>query len=284
MGPTVLWPVLPCPSGHSLAWGPPSFGRSSHARARQACAGVGSQTARLLDCRRAILIVPFPVLRTATLINTFLNLLFPMDCVVCRASALDWRSGPLCSDCEGQFEPLDPPFCVRCGLPMAADETQCGECVSERTHFDIGRSALVFDAGLRQVIHHFKYNNRVSLARPLGRALVACLDRECFTAGYVTPVPLHRDRERGRGYNQAALLAARLGRRLEPDIIRRRKNTETQTGLTRAQRLGNVRGAFECPRPINGSVLIVDDVQTTGQRSTRSRGCSREPGLAGLRC
>ncbi len=132
------------------------------------------------------------------------------------------------------------------------------------TQFDFGRSALVFDAGLREVIHHFKYNDRVSLARPLGRALLTCIKREGFTAESVVAVPLHRARERGRGYNQAALLAARLGRRLEHDIIRRRKNTGSQTGLTRAQRAGNVRGAFECRRRIEGSILVVDDVQTTG--------------------
>ena len=187
-----------------------------------------------------------------------------MNCVVCRESARDWRLGPLCSNCEGQFKPLEGPFCVRCGFPVAAPEIQCGACIAGRTQFDLGRSALAFDAGLREVIHHFKYNDRVSLARPLGRALLMCLERERFAAECVVPVPLHRTRERGRGYNQAALLAARLDRRLEPNVVRRRKNTESQTGLTRGQRLGNVRGAFECRRRISGSVLVVDDVQTTG--------------------
>ena len=187
-----------------------------------------------------------------------------MDCVVCGESARDWRLGPLCSKCERQFKPLEPPFCVRCGFPVATIETQCGACVTERTQFDVGRSALSFDAELRQVIHHFKYNERISLARPLGRALLRCLESDCFTAGCVVPVPLHRTQERGRGYNQAALLAARLDRQLEPDIIRRRVNTKSQTGLTRAQRLGNIRGAFECRRRIRGSFLVVDDVQTTG--------------------
>jgi len=215
------------------------------------------------------------------LINTVLNLVFPTDCVACGEAARDWRLGPLCLQCEGQFTPIEAPFCVRCGFPVAAPESQCGACISGRTQFDLGRSALAFDARLRKVIHHFKYNDRVSLARPLGRALLSCLEREPFRAGCVVAVPLHRKRERGRGYNQAALLAARLGRRLESDLIRRRKNTESQTGLTRAQRIGNVRGAFECRRPVKGSVLVVDDVQTTGAtinevaRVLRRAGASR---------
>jgi ComF family protein len=108
------------------------------------------------------------------------------------------------------------------------------------------------------------YNDRVSLARPLGRALLGCFERECFTAECLAAVPLHRNRERRRGYNQASFLGEPLDLRMEPDIIRLRKNTESQTGLSHAQRMGNVRGAFECRRRIKGSVLIVDDVQTTG--------------------
>ena len=202
--------------------------------------------------------------RLHPLLNAVLNLVFPMDCVVCGEAARDWRRGPLCARCEGGFTALEAPFCLRCGLGVAVPETLCGACLTERTQFDLGRSALVFDPRLRQVIHHFKYNDRVSLARPLGRALLACLGREHFTAECVVAVPLHRSREMGRGYNQAALLAARLCLRSEPDMIRRRKNTESQTGLSRAQRLGNVRGAFECRRRVKGRVLVVDDVATTG--------------------
>ena len=187
-----------------------------------------------------------------------------MDCVVCGEAAKDWRLGPLCARCEGGFTPLEATLCVRCGLGVALPDSLCGACITDWTQFDLGRSALAFDARVRQVIHHFKYNDRVSLARPLGQALLACLERERFTAGCVVAVPLHRSRERGRGYNQAALLGARLGLRSEPDMIRRRKNTESQTGLSRAQRTRNVRGAFECRRRVKGTVLVVDDVTTTG--------------------
>jgi ComF family protein len=198
------------------------------------------------------------------LLNAVLNLLFPMGCVVCDALVLDWRSGPLCGKCESAIRPMEQPFCERCGSPTPLPNVHCGACLAGLTEFDLGRSALRFNDDLRRVIHNFKYNDRVSLARPLGRALRRCLEVEPFEADLVVPVPLHRKRERQRGFNQAALLAARLNRPVDLNVLRRSKNSLSQTGLTRTERKRNVRGAFECPRRIRGSVLIVDDVQTTG--------------------
>jgi competence protein ComFC len=130
--------------------------------------------------------------------------------------------------------------------------------------FDFARSALVFTRTLRELIHHLKYTDRVSLAKPLGDILKECLDREAFTGDVVVPVPLHRSRERVRGYNQAKLIAARLGRPVESGLVRRCKNTPSQTGLTRNQRVRNLAGAFEVRDRVNGSVILVDDVYTTG--------------------
>jgi ComF family protein len=198
------------------------------------------------------------------LLDAILNVLSPVRCVLCSKLVREWRSGALCTDCEGNLRPQRPPWCPRCGLPAPRIDSLCGHCLEGRTQFDFGRAALVLDPELRRVIHHFKYHDRVSLARPLGRALLGCLRTEDFTAELVIPVPLHPRRERKRGYNQATLLAARLGKEVGNNVVRRRKNTATQTGLTRRQRALNVRGAFQCRRRIEGCVLIVDDVQTTG--------------------
>ncbi len=155
-------------------------------------------------------------------------------------------------------------MCPRCGYQAPAIDGLCGRCRTGDTRYDFGRAALVFDESLRLAIHHFKYNDRVSLARPLGAALRACLEDEDFDAELIVPVPLHRSRERERGYNQAELLAATLGRPVDRSLLGRRRPTATQTGLTRHQRSLNVRGAFEVRRKVSGSVLIVDDVETTG--------------------
>ena len=130
--------------------------------------------------------------------------------------------------------------------------------------FDFARSALLFSATLREIIHHLKYSDRVSLANPLGGILKECLEREDFKGGLIVPVPLHRSRERTRGFNQAELIAAQLGLPVNTGLIRRRKNTPSQTGLTRNERRRNLAGAFEVRGPVNGDIILVDDVYTTG--------------------
>ena len=130
--------------------------------------------------------------------------------------------------------------------------------------FDLARSALLFTPTLREIIHQLKYADRVSLAKPLGDILKECLEREPFTGGMIIPVPLHRSRERVRGFNQAELIAARLGVSTTTRLLRRRKDTPSQTGLTRNERRRNLAGAFEVDGRISGTVIVVDDVYTTG--------------------
>jgi ComF family protein len=198
------------------------------------------------------------------LLDPILNVLFPVDCVLCGRRAPERAAGPLCRECVSGFRAPGGPVCARCGSLVPAPGDPCGDCALGQTAYDFGRHALLFDPPLREAIHHFKYNNRFSLARPFARALEDCLRQPGFTATVVVPVPLEPRRERERGYNQAALLARRLGLEVRTDLVRRVRATGTQTGLGGRERRANVRNAFACPRPVGGTVLLVDDVMTTG--------------------
>jgi len=156
---------------------------------------------------------------------------------------------------------------MQCGMPAAAIEGICGACRIQEYAFDFARSALIFNDPFREVIHHFKYFDRVSLAYPLGALLRECLDREAFQGRVVAPVPLHRKRERRRGFNQAELIAESLkatNKRVDLQLLRRRKNTPSQTGLSRSQRALNLAGAFEVRGRAPECVIVIDDVYTTG--------------------
>jgi ComF family protein len=198
------------------------------------------------------------------LLDHILNLLFPVTCVHCHAPVQERRWGGACPECWSGLIRLEPPFCVKCGEPAPAIEGLCGLCIKDEHAFDFARSALLFTRTLREIIHHLKYSDRVSLAKPLGNILRECLDREPFTGNLIIPVPLHPSRERERGFNQAELIATRVGRPVATHLLRRRKNTQSQTGLTRNQRKRNLAAAFETTGEVKGTVIVVDDVYTTG--------------------
>jgi ComF family protein len=198
------------------------------------------------------------------LLDHILNFLFPLTCVHCHAQVQERRWGGACPECWSNLVPLEPPFCTRCGEPAPAIEGLCGLCIKGEHVFDFARSALLFTPTLREIIHHLKYSDRVSLAKPLGNMLKECLNREAFTGKLIIPVPLHRSRERERGFNQAELIAAQLSLPMATRVLRRRKNTASQTGLSRNERKRNLASAFEVIGEVKGTIIIVDDVYTTG--------------------
>ncbi len=198
------------------------------------------------------------------MIDAILNLVYPQSCVLCGARVLERRWSAACPECWSKLEAIPRPFCLQCGVPAPAIETLCGACRRGDPAFDLARSLFVFNDAMRGIIHHLKYSARVSLAKPLRRALQDCLASEGFRANIVVPVPLHRSRARERGFNQAELIARQLGLQVDLQLLRRRKNTPSQTGLSRSQRTLNLSAAFEVRGAPPDTVLVVDDVYTTG--------------------
>lgn len=149
-------------------------------------------------------------------------------------------------------------------MPAPVIEGLCGACRRGDHAFDLARSLYLFTDPMRGILHHFKYSGRISLAQPLGLRLREHMQDEGFRGTVVVPVPLHRARLRERGFNQAELLARHLALKVDSGLLRRRKNTPSQTGLSRSQRALNLAAAFEVRRTPPECVLVVDDVYTTG--------------------
>lgn len=114
-----------------------------------------------------------------------------------------------------------------------------------------------------------KYGGLSSAGPEMGARLAEAIHGWTGGATVVVPVPLHRSRERSRGYNQAASLAegfaGRVGLPVDRDLLRRTKRTRSQAaGLNYAGRLENVLDAFEARGPADGlRIVLVDDVITT---------------------
>ena len=132
------------------------------------------------------------------------------------------------------------------------------------------RSAVAYEGPIVLAVQRFKYEGWRRLAGPLALLLAERLVVEGLAAPWVLSVPLHPNRQRQRGFNQAELLASELRRRLAlgkpPGELARTRPTPPQVGHDRLWRLENVRGAFAWRGAdlAGRSVLIVDDVATTG--------------------
>ena len=205
-----------------------------------------------------------------------LDLIFSRACEGCGA-AMGEEAGGLCWDCQTEVKPVRIPFCERCGDPVAGavqGPFECAWCRKVDPAFAWARSAVRYEGVAKACLRRFKYNAGVWLLDDLVQWLVA-LWRVCPAtareATVVTGVPLYPKRQRERGYNQASLLAARLAQRIgipfQDGLLGRRRATETQTHLTAAQRVHNVRGVFSVPwahRVHGARIVLVDDVMTTG--------------------
>jgi ComF family protein len=151
------------------------------------------------------------------------------------------------------------------------------------------RAVALFDGPLRHAIHALKYRRLSALAEPLGDLLADFWIQAPERADAVVPVPLHAARQRERGYNQAALLAHRVGRRagapVHPNALRRVRATAVQMSLNASDRKTNVAGAFECAdQAMRGKqVLLIDDVCTTGATLDACAVALRSAGAASVR-
>lgn len=209
-----------------------------------------------------------------------LDLLYPSICSVCGIALRDGRA--LCEPCDADLPRLAAPFCENCGEAFQGkiDGTfVCPNCSKLTFAFEFARSAAVRDDRTLEMIHRLKYNREIHLATELGRlAHESFVDPRLLPAldgGWpLVPVPLHRKRQQGRHFNQAAEISRVLSKHTRLPVLHglsRLRSTETQTRLTRAQRMENLRGAFllthQGKRWVGkspGGAILVDDVFTTG--------------------
>ena len=184
-----------------------------------------------------------------------LDVALPARCAGCG------REGQsICQSCQPALDArLELPAGVMIGLPadLPAPLVQLEWCAP-------------YTGTVRRALHELKYSGEQRLARPLGAALARRWSRAGAGGDLVVPVPVHRDRLRPRGYDQALLLAtvaaSDLGLPIAP-LLERGRATTAQFDLDRSQRATNMRAAFRLHRPVALAgrwIVLVDDVVTTG--------------------
>ena len=184
-----------------------------------------------------------------------------------------------CAMCFGRLRFLAPPWCAGCHVPFDYDRgegARCGACLADPPRHSGVLAAVAYGDVARTVAMRLKYGGRTGFAETAARAMRRLMPEG---ADLLVPVPLHRWRIWSRGFNQSALIAARLSAATDvptdPYILRRVKATPPLRGLGAKGRARVVAGAFrvaDAERLRGKAVVLVDDVHTSGATSD---GCTR---------
>ncbi|PWC11714.1 DNA utilization protein GntX [Brenneria roseae subsp. americana] len=216
-------------------------------------------------------------------------------CWLCQLPLYHSRHG-ICSFCQRHLPP--PPLCCpRCGLPTGDPTRQCGRCLQHPPPWQSITFVSDYIPPFNALLKLFKFHGKTELAAVLARQILlvwlnAYREHALRETGpqcrpdILFTVPLHKQRQWLRGFNQTELLARPLARWLgceyAPQAIRRLRQTRIQQTLSAGARRKNLRGAFVCPVSLVGKqVALLDDVVTTGSTAAEisrlllARGASR---------
>lgn len=207
-----------------------------------------------------------------------LELFFPEKhiCFMCEDYGKD-ISGNLCSICKEKLVFIKMNSCSICGRKIEHDEEaesiiRCKECIRRPHYYTKSVSPLSYEREIKQAIYNFKYNDRQHMHSLFGRLMIeSILENDLEHLDIVVPVPLYKDREKKRGFNQAELLAKYISVHLKLELdtknLTREVQTKAQNKLDRGQRKRNISGVFGLKDKqafVRKKILLIDDIYTTG--------------------
>jgi len=235
-----------------------------------------------------------------SLAGAITSVVFPSGCRLCDALLARADRLPVCDGCLVSFAEIPLPVCERCGQPWsneAAEEESsalCRECRERGFAFTAARSFGIYEGNLARAIVLLKYEQIEPLGAWFAKRLQAIAENagEKFGADLIVPVPLHRSRQRERGFNQVDLFGQPLAKKLKipyrPVLLKRERPRPEKHLLHFDERWEAVRGAFvirEGGRVDNFRILLLDDVMTSGatldacSRALRDAGAKSVVGL-----
>jgi competence protein ComFC len=212
----------------------------------------------------------------------FVDWVFPPTCGGCGMIGERW-----CNTCQMGITRISGNICPQCGEPQAGHEL-CPSCQATPPDYCKLRSFAYFKGPIRKAMHRLKYQKDIGLGEALSNSLIELYNVDKWRVDVVVPVPLSSKRQHDRGYNQASLLGRPLAyairKPFRTDMLLKKRETQTQVGLSAFERKRNVEGAFFA-RPTllkNKTVLLIDDVTTTGSTISACAQALREAGASAV--
>ena len=194
--------------------------------------------------------------------------------LLCVACLSNHAPTGLCVPCLSTL-PSNTPACRQCALPLAATavDLQCGECQVDAPDFHRSYAPWRYQFPVNRLISHYKYHQQRAFGRPLISGFIQHLQNQgCFEAhnrpDLIIPSPMHPQKRRKRGFNQAEDMAEQVARHSgipwSVNLLQRNRMTVSQSGLKRQQRLANLSNLYQVTGTVPARVAIIDDVITTG--------------------
>ncbi len=209
------------------------------------------------------------------LINGFLSLFYPGQCLCCKRYIKDFKYFFVCPDCFNQVKEMDRHSCKICLKPLSSEFVDiCMECRERgKTYFEYIKAAGFYESPLKELIYQLKFYQKKKAGKILADYVLSKIQNEFFNdIDIITYVPISKKTKEQREFNHTEILASYIGSKKRIKVIetiKKIKETEDQSNLKREERLKNLKDAFEIKNDIkekifNKKILIIDDIYTTG--------------------
>lgn len=197
---------------------------------------------------------------------------FPTDyvCELCRREKPS-DGCPVCHRCREDLPFLKENYCHRCGAYVGDESDFCNNCAEHTPLFTQGASVFSYEGGAKRLLLKYKEGRGRYLADWFAELLIERAGEMGWSADCLTYVPMTAQKRRRRGFNQAEVLAKKMGERTDlpvlPLLEKVKDPPHAQKELSKEERLENLKGCFVCPagESLKGMrILLIDDVKTTG--------------------
>ncbi len=211
-----------------------------------------------------------------TLSQSLLGLVFPSSCDSC-GTLLTPRQVGVCKSCLSRIKLIQGPHCPTCGRTHLFSPQSCEACRGESFHFDRAYACTPYEGVAKKLLQAYKFHGHKNLQHTFVGLMAdfAHLNLDLSKIDGVVSVPMHPNKQRERGFNQAALLGSALARKIHKPFIKSalscHQDLIPQSSLGKADRKRHVKGVFQVTqnRVVHQkNILLVDDILTTGHTAS----------------